>query len=310
MGYDPFTKASKYIGNVFTHIGDVVTDKAGREKKEREAEQAKAKAAKDSDRAYTMATDEIDFQRKQYDDWKSIYGPLQEDIGTYFKNITGGKIAAHQIQNIQQEYQAAQQNVDTQLAQRGLTNSGLAAQTLVSNNMQAAQAKATARTNADTMAQQQKMGFLGLGLGQGTSMLGINAQASNTGVNSSLGSMSNYTNMYNTNQNNLTRLQAQNMANMPSYINQGTDIAGAIGGFLFSDIRLKDSLILVKTVKGINFYEWKWNYIANGLGLSGTGFGVIAQEVVTQIPNSVGVDEKSGYYTVNYDVVYNYLGEI
>jgi len=221
------------LGTNYRHLTDDIglTDHKGQKKKEQLAEQNRRDAKAAGDRAYEMASDEIKFQRDQYDDWKSIYGPLQEDIGTYFKNITGGKIATKQVQSIQREYQAAQTNIDAQLAQRGLSNSGLQAQTLVSNNIQAAQAKATARTNADSIAQQQKMGFLGLGLGQGTSMLGINAQASNTGVNSSIGAMSNYAGMSNANTAASTSLSLGNMQGGQFLFNQATDFIGGAYGF-------------------------------------------------------------------------------
>jgi len=179
---------------------------------------ARQQSQQQADRSYGLTKEQIKFQRDQYNDWKSIYGPLQEDLGTYFKNLTGNKLAAQHIEAIQLESQKAQTNVDAALAQRGLSQSGLEAQALMQNQFSAASQKANIRANADQLANQQKMGFLGLGLGQGTQMLGINAQVSNNGA-------SNAASMSNNALNNATSLAKANMSAVGS-------MAGAAAGYM------------------------------------------------------------------------------
>jgi len=163
----------KVLGDVTDTLG--LTDHEGQKA-------ARKQAKRESDRSYKLTTEELAFQRDQYNDWKDIYGPLQEDLGTYYKNLNGDKLTAQHLQAIQQESQKAQTNVDAALAQRGLSGSGLEANALMQNQFNTAAQKANVRANSDQIAAQQKMGFLGLGLGQGTQMLGINANVSNNGA--------------------------------------------------------------------------------------------------------------------------------
>lgn len=151
-------------------------------------EQQDKLAVEQQDRADTLADEEIAFQREQYDDWKDIYGPLQEDLGTYFNNISGDKLAAKQVEQIQQQSQASQQQLDQTLAQRGMSNSGLSAELLNQNLFNTSMAKADAFSNADQLAAQEQMNFLGLGLGQGTTMLGTQANVANSAIGSNTSS--------------------------------------------------------------------------------------------------------------------------
>jgi len=174
------------MSKIFHTVTDTIglTDYAGQEAAATQANADRALAEQNANRAYNISKEEIKFQREQYNDWKNIYGPLQEDLGTYFKNLTGDAKAAQQIVAIQAESQRAQNQIDTQLAQRGLDQSGMQAELLNNNLYATAMSKANARANADTQAAQEKMGFLGIGLGQGTQMLSINAQASGSAINS------------------------------------------------------------------------------------------------------------------------------
>jgi hypothetical protein len=68
-----------------------------------------------------------------------------------------------------------------------------------------------------------------------------------------------------------------------------------------SDSRLKKDIIKTGIKNGFNTYKWVWNSIANSIGLSGEGFGVMAQEVELINPDAVGV--LNGYKAVNYDLI-------
>lgn len=84
---------------------------------------------------------------------------------------------------------------------------------------------------------------------------------------------------------------------------QGTGLLTAGVGLLsmFSDVRLKDNIKATgeKSAKGHEIYTWDWNDIAEGLGLTGSGKGVIADKVEIKDPDAITIDE-SGYKKVDY----------
>ncbi len=265
--------------------------------------EASAEAAKATERSYGLTKEELDFQKEQYADWKAIYGPLQEDLGTYFKNLNGGTLSAPHIQAIQAESQKAQEQINQQLAQRGLSGGGLEAKLLNQNIFSAGMQKAAARASGETLATQKKLGFIGIGLGQGSAMLGNTAQVSSSGA-SSQSSISG-------SQAGLSGSQAGLSGSLgTASMNATGEVIGAgiaAGAQMFSDIRLKDDITLVNSVSGINFYTWLWNTAANAIGLSGSSFGVIAQEVQSIVPDSV--ISKGDYLAVDYSKILDYIKE-
>lgn len=76
-----------------------------------------------------------------------------------------------------------------------------------------------------------------------------------------------------------------------------TSIGGAIAA-MFSDIRLKDDIVIIGDHNGLGVYKWTWNKKAFALGLKGQGVGHVAQEVEIKYPWLVR--ESSGYKQVMY----------
>lgn len=163
------------------------------------AEEAAAKAAGFANaQAYALTKEqialqkeELQFQKDQYTDWKNIYGDVQKNLGDYYKALDGTKITALGLEAQQKEYQSAVQLMEREAAQRGISGSGIEYAAKSAATFQNAEARARIRADANKKAAEEKLGFLGVGLGQGTNMLGtIAAQSSNvnqaytTGVNS------------------------------------------------------------------------------------------------------------------------------
>lgn len=100
--------------------------------------------------------------------------------------------------------------------------------------------------------------------------------------------------------------------NSPSTFNQilGTAASVAPLFFLGSDRRLKKDIVSQGKINGFKVYSWTWNDIAEGLdlGVSGKGFGVMAQEVMEQVPEAVSQMD-NGYLEVHYDMLgdHNYV---
>jgi len=51
----------------------------------------------------------------EYQKWKSIYGPLQEDLGTYYKNLTGTQLSNREVIRIQDASQKAKEKIKAHL---------------------------------------------------------------------------------------------------------------------------------------------------------------------------------------------------
>lgn len=252
-------------------------------------------AAKQEQKSTDLIQSSLDTQVEKYNEWKTIYGDLQEDVSTYFKNLTGDSLATKQIQQVQQAYQASQKQMDEQLAQRGLSGSGAAVQGLIQNSQTMASASANIRANSELEANKQKMGFLNTGLSQDISLTQGIAQTGISGANIqgtlAGGSSSNATSLTNTGLSNTT--------------SKSEEMGQSISSMFGSDKRLKKNLRLLSTIKGINLYSWDWNQIGNSIGYFGSSQGVIAQEVKEIDENFVSVID--GYYAVDYTKVFNYI---
>jgi len=70
---------------------------------------------------------------------------------------------------------------------------------------------------------------------------------------------------------------------------------------MFSDKRLKTNIKKIGTVNGFNFYSFDWNHIANMLGLKGSTFGCIADEVIKIAPEAVII--KNNFMMINYSTI-------
>lgn len=203
----------RIVGGITDAVG--LTDHKGQRR-------AQANAAKAANDANELSRENIEFQREQYQDWKAVYGELQENLGEYFKNLGPEKITALGLQEQQIAHQQSEEQIKQTMAQRGLGDSKFETYVLASNDMDNNSKRANIRATAEEKTAQQKMSFLGLGLGQGTQMLGHINNATNTGVNA----FSSQANMYNNQFNTFANNNASMMRNLSS---EGFGIAGNKG---------------------------------------------------------------------------------
>lgn len=154
-----------------------ITDAVGLTNHKGEKEAAK-NASRAADNSYALSKEAIEFQKEQYKDWKAVYGDIQTNLGEYYKNLTPDKIISIGLTNQQKEYQTVKAEVEKMMAQRGLTGSGMETAMKTSLAFQNATARAGIRTNAEEAVAERKLQFLGVGLGQGTAMLGNIANVS------------------------------------------------------------------------------------------------------------------------------------
>lgn len=94
-------------------------------------------------------------------------------------------------------------------------------------------------------------------------------------------------------------IQGRNQIQADTTANQNQLAAQIFGSF--SDPSLKTNVKRTGSKNGFNTYSWDWNELASSLGLTGSGVGVMADEVKAIKPEAVAVDR--GFMKVNYNMI-------
>jgi len=126
----------------------------------------KKSADKASKQAAKAEAAELEFAREQYEDWKATYGPLEENLASYYSNVSPELYAAQGLEAYQQEFEASMARLDESLAQRGIGDSPIAISLRQQAGLEEAEAKAEIRRDAPRMAAEDKTRFLQIGMGQ------------------------------------------------------------------------------------------------------------------------------------------------
>jgi len=134
-----------------------------------------AQSASDSQASATQAASEssseqLAFQKQQYQDWQDIYGPVQDNLAEFYQNYDAEEVTALGLQNIEREYNSSKNTLVKEMAQRGLDTSGLTAEGLTQLAGVKASEKSTVRSQAPLQAAQAQQSFLGMGLGLESSL--------------------------------------------------------------------------------------------------------------------------------------------
>lgn len=310
------------LGAVTDFVG--LTDYKGAEQQQAAASAAIAQGNKDalqiSRENIAFQREQFDYQKEQYADWEAVYGDLQKNLGDYYNSISGSSVASKQLSAQASAYAQADKELTQALAQRGISGSGIEAAARTTMSMQKANQTAQVRATADEQAAQQKLGFLGVGLGQGTQMLGIQTQqAGNVGsaFNTAAGNIISSSNAagqvgsaFAQGTQSGSFGMAQGMLSATGSVVGGM-AQGGTGLFKPSDFRFKNNIVLINTIKGINIYSWDWNDFAYTYLTPAylyRSIGVIAQELEITYPELVTTDSK-GYKLVNYAELRKIIGE-
>lgn len=311
-GGGPFGKVTDSLG---------ITNHEGQRQDQKRADELARQSIEATKLNIAFQREQFEFQKEQYNDWNAIYGDLQKNLGDFYKNMSAdteiAKIDTNlslQLQNIAQEYSAASRDLQRQTAQSGIEGSGIVGAMQTQMAQSQAQDRSQARTmadieksNADELVAQKQMGFLGLGLGQGTAMLGtMTSQAGNVGsayglqAGTAAGLSNNYMQrgMFREDNNNILNKTFTSFGTSFGQ-SMGQGLGGGAAGGILSDIRLKENLKLIANVEGFNIYEWDWNKEALELGLQGKAKGVIAQELLQHNENLV-LKHSANYLMVDY----------
>lgn len=107
---------------------------------------------------------QLDFEKQQYEDWKAVYGPVQDNLGAYYSNLTPDYYETIGLENFQLERNAAIDQLNTYLARNGIEDSGVALQLRAGADLNAAAERAKIRREAPQQARQDQMNFLSIGM--------------------------------------------------------------------------------------------------------------------------------------------------
>lgn len=126
---------------------------------------ASASADAAAELQYEASSEQLAFTKQQYEDWQNIFGPIQDNLSSYYKNLSSDTVASLGIQNIEKEYIRSSKLLDQSLATRNIANSGIANQSISQLESARMLGRAEVQTNAPMYTAQQQQGFLSIGLG-------------------------------------------------------------------------------------------------------------------------------------------------
>ena len=265
--------------------------------------------------AADAAAEQIAFEKERYADWKDTYGTVEGNLSEYFSTLTPEYYEAQGLENFEKEQNVALDRVRENFAQRGITDSGLAASTELSFATTGAEERAKIRAEAPSVAREDQLRFLqvGLGLSPGSAYssalsgeadrLGKNAagaqQAAGEATGAAVRSVGTALADY------FDRPKAETTpppapASSGGGSSGGGGIMSKVGG-LFSDPRLKTNIRKQYTLdSGLGWYAWDWidNPLVKGMPTE----GVLAHEVEQIFPEAVG--ERDGFMTVDYSRIH------
>jgi hypothetical protein len=125
------------------------------------------KDAKNAQRQAAAADKEaLDFAKSQYNDWKNIFGPIQQNLSSYYQNLTPGRIEAQGREAIELERNDWMTRIDETFQQRGLGDTAMEAFATADVEKNVALQKAEVRATAPEKVAQQQLSFLTLGYNQ------------------------------------------------------------------------------------------------------------------------------------------------
>jgi hypothetical protein len=107
---------------------------------------------------------QLDFAKQQYEDWKNVYGPVQDNLSSYYSNLSPDYYETLGLENFELERNNAMDQMDTYLAQQGLVGSGIATQLKATADLTAASERAKIRRQAPQQVATDQMNFLSIGM--------------------------------------------------------------------------------------------------------------------------------------------------
>lgn len=133
-----------------------------------------ANAAKEQQKLQKEALDmvkQMDAERKalwakELESFESMFGPMERTLNSYYNDLTADKAITAGMQEIAKSYSTAKEEINAELAQRGLATSGAAVASMTDLANRRASAEAAVRKNAQAEVMAAKRDWYGVGLSQ------------------------------------------------------------------------------------------------------------------------------------------------
>ena len=142
------------------------TSYMGSKKAGKQADAARKSADNSAALQNEVSMEQLAFSKQQYDDWQSIFGPVQQNLSSYYKNLSPDTVTSLGLQNLEHEYTRSAQLLDQALAIRGITNSGATESGLTQLEQTRMLGRTQVRNDASNIIAQQQANYLNIGMGQ------------------------------------------------------------------------------------------------------------------------------------------------
>lgn len=108
----------------------------------------------------------LEFERERYDEWQDTYGAIEDQLAAYYETLDPTLRTVQGLEQYEKEKDRAMKRMNENLAQRGISTSGIAAQGEMEFAVGSASERARIRAEAPISVAKEKLGFLQVGLGQ------------------------------------------------------------------------------------------------------------------------------------------------
>ena len=116
------------------------------------------------DAAGAAELEQVAFAKERYEDWKEVFGPIQDNLSAYYQSLSPAYFAARGIESFEEEQEKALTRINERFAQLGLEDSGIAAAVEVQAELAGAEERARIRADAPSQVAAEQSDFLRIGI--------------------------------------------------------------------------------------------------------------------------------------------------
>jgi len=103
---------------------------------------------------------QLAFEREKYEEWKDIYGDVEQNLADFYENLTPEFLITAGLEDEAESFSRAQTDMKTRLAQRGLGGAGLEAELIAKQEIGSAEKRAQIRRDAPLKVAEMQQSFL------------------------------------------------------------------------------------------------------------------------------------------------------